>query len=109
MQIFVKTPTGNVTITLEVESSDTIANVEAKINDLGLWILLNPNLQACFFRRRQMDLSGPGIDVKLKERKKGWRLGGLWTINIRNESRLHLRDDLAQIRLLQNCRNKTCG
>jgi hypothetical protein len=40
------------TITLEVESSDTIANVEAKINDLGLWILLNPNLQAYFFRRR---------------------------------------------------------
>ncbi len=32
MQIFVKTPTGK-TITLEVESSDTIANVKSKINN----------------------------------------------------------------------------
>jgi ubiquitin len=33
MQIFVKTLTGK-TITLEVESSDTIANVKAKIQDI---------------------------------------------------------------------------
>ena len=32
MQIFVKTPTGK-TITLEVESSDTIDNVKSKIQD----------------------------------------------------------------------------
>jgi ubiquitin len=32
MQIFVKTPTGK-TITLEVESSDTIENVKAKIQE----------------------------------------------------------------------------
>lgn len=32
MQIFVKTLTGK-TITLEVESSDTIANIKAKIQD----------------------------------------------------------------------------
>ncbi len=33
MQIFVKTLTGK-TLTLEVESSDTIANVKAKISDM---------------------------------------------------------------------------
>jgi ubiquitin len=32
MQIFVKTLTGK-TITLEVESSDTVANIKAKIQD----------------------------------------------------------------------------
>jgi hypothetical protein len=64
MQIFVKTPTGNITITLEVESSDTIANVEAKINDLGLWILLNPNLQALFFDEVRLEDGRALVDYK---------------------------------------------
>jgi hypothetical protein len=66
VQIFVKTPTGNITITLEVESSDTIANVEAKINDLGLWILLNPNLQPLFFDDVRLE-DGRALDYKFRK------------------------------------------
>jgi hypothetical protein len=63
MQIFIKTQSGNITITLELESSDTIANVEAKINHSGLWILLNPNLQALVFDDVRLE-DGRALDYK---------------------------------------------
>ena len=52
MQIFVKTLTGK-TITLEVEPSDSIENVKAKIQVCGLKIILLKYLDGLNFRIRR--------------------------------------------------------